>query len=653
MANRITDAQIKQITDAIENYKDGIPFPKALTTVTGLKKNTILYILERNPELRGRIEAKGIEYVQSSSDEDFLKIYNSKDFKHNCYLELVRNADERFDKVIEKRIETFTGFLSCVKLGLSLGVSRHKVSKRIKSNKLLLKKFQTKAQLLIMRSASNGGLRDEELYQKGILSGTSLEPKLKEYVRKRWFAIVLRAITDCKEVPNIPAIVCQIRFLGENGRTIISSTLKSESSLVRVAIEKGIQNIVALDDNQFIAFFEEHNKVIPADHIATKVFEKVVYPRLDTLIRKKMEAYSDVLTYLGLQRDFDDKIHRDIIKNRIHANPELRRMWLEKQGLTIDQINALEVEYGKDPALMVSIGERLEHLSIFRECVALMEQIPATFTATEKTLGISLYPQPLARASRNVERTIDLVEVRIQEIRKGTVIPIDATTSPLLLEVAHRLKPDELSSILKTLGEAMPEGTPLLMTIPPHYEYGDVAIRTKPFGLELQEIGELSWGTTKEELREAGVTEDKLDQVARKMRGACLAFRFVRSGEPFSDAELTDPLFIRQEKGNGNGKSQVAHPVDAVQKMDTEYRVLLEARSELAERAILSIVDDNGREIGSVTRDFKGGKWEVKLPDELLDVSLASLGRNMAKGQKRKIEATTIQKTTRRPQKTS
>ncbi len=538
MKGKPTDEEIIEAINGIEDV------PTFMGVSRALRKKEIRYSngsiqrrSEENREIQAAMEARGIAFIDSLSDQDlFLKING-----HGWMTGLPEYASAQVNKKVAALIIKTIGEIEDVPTfpGISRALNEKgirydgdSVQKRAKENEKIQEAMEARGAAFIE------GLSDQDLFLK--INGLGWMTGLPEYasaqVNKKVAALIIKTIGEIEDVPTFPGIS---RALNEKGIRYDGDSVQKrakENEKIQEAMEA--RGIAFIDSLSYPELFLEINRTSWMQTLP-EYAKKQVNKRVDSLILEILEnrSISTAQIRQGTVRTISEELRRmgiaysmSAIYGRINANPKLWKAYFHDSGITIDQALGLTVKPDNHltPAQQVTLEERLPNLEVYREACALVNLLfGSPSSAVRATVEVSNYHSVIYAASGGTA-AVDFIPSPLA-IESGIPYADRSIDTVVMPQTVHQIRDNaNLDRLLLEAFRILREGGRLILTMPPECSLGGSALDglSERYGFTLTESLERHTHASEESLR--GLDDPK--RMKDKVEGSSNVFVFEKTG---------------------------------------------------------------------------------------------------------------------------
>jgi hypothetical protein len=581
----------KHILEAIQLYQ-GIPTASSLNKIgkgtLNFSESTIAERLEKNPELRKALETRSLEFVKTCARKTFDEFFTTCPWTFTRG-KIRRAIDEKLDKHILEAIQSYQGIPTASSLSKKgkgpLEYSDALISIRLKKNPELQKALES-------RSLEYLSTCDRKTFDECIITKqwTSARKKIRDAINKRLDKHILEVIKSYPGIPTASNLSKKYEGPLEYGTFIIRVRLKKNPKLANELEFRGLEFARTCDRETFDKCFTTNQWI----NTSGKIREAIV-ARLDKHILEAINSFPDIPMLYLLSKEGKGSLEYSCstIKERLKENPELRRAFYLKRGLTEDRINALEAEQDyPSTAFNESIKRRLPNTRIFREALGILKQFRDSFSG-ESTMEVSFYPEPLGRAAQMLGISMQRSFQRAHKLKSPDFKFETSQTyeTAVFLQFCHRLRQESLINAFNEANRILVESGTMLISLPEEYaRTPEFMIQVQDFGFELTNEGTLYTKTLSiDELASLGI--ENPGKLKQKVEQATNLILLVKT-RPAKGQNLD--CFVPASKLNGNGEF-----IPAMDEINTPESILADLSSIFARRAdgleegfILSVLDD-------------------------------------------------------------
>ncbi len=582
----------KEILQTIESY-DGVPTLNNISKEGGGPLNisfgTIAERAQKNPKIEEAIDQKGLEYVRTCDRKTFDGSIAALKWT-NVPKKIKQAINERIDGIILEEIGASNGVLTMGNLsaphGANLTYSNVLLMKRFEENPALSKAMEQRG-IAFVESCDRKTFDDSVSTIWGNVTG-----KVREKIDERLNENILEAIQDYPGVPTVYGLSKEGGGPLCYGDGIIKERIKTNKQLQNALVKRGVEFVTTCER----AIFDEYITSLKWGGSITGIVRKAIDKRLDQHILEAINSLQKISSLNSLSTEGGGPLAygRGLVERRINRNPDLRREYYIKKGLTEDRINALEAEHDVPGSSFVeSIKRRLPNTRIFRESLGILKQFRSIF-GNKEVLEVSFYPEPLQRAANMLGIHTSSEYLRAHKLKR-TDFRFESDQqfdSIAMLQFFHRLNDESLVNILNEANRILVEAGALLISLPHEYSrtYAFES-QVQNFGFELKTEGTLYTRTLGiEELAALGIEDP--ERLKQKVEQATNLIMLVKT-IPATGQELDG--FVPAKRQNGNGifvpsMDEINTPEELLHVLDSVFQ---KKTPGLAEGFILTVLDDS------------------------------------------------------------
>ncbi len=413
----------------------------------------------------------------------------------------------------------------------------------------------------------------------------------KNMIYARLDAIIFTKIEECDRVPTAWALAKTM----DVSHGTISRRLEVNASLAEAMEHRGREYLEQLP--------EERIKFMVSGSGSSKLpnyAKNIIHARLDTILLREIKDFDGIPTLRALGNAIG--IHHTSISSRLEANPSIWIAYYARRGLTPDQAVELALERKEESqSASLALSQRLKNLSAFREMIGLIRCLGNLLAAS--VAEVSLYPQPLAKAAKELGLDMDVHHVPMDTFRKEGCEAIPRADT-VVLQSIHRLSAQALTNLFQELHKNYPYSAVIATFSTEHLCTDSFLGALRKNGYEVKESGIMSISPPDDEtLRSCGIQEDDISRVRAKM--ACQFSVLLLDLLPGSE-ETDIPELEKISTTNGKAiLSPDAQPIDVPDEANQRVSVRFSATtSVLSSMPFVVDIEEGGRRLATVGYDM-------------------------------------------------
>jgi len=494
----------------IRNFTD---FPSAVRIgkASNLCCTAVSARIRHNRRLAAAQKRKVREYVGNLSDQEFLSNASNVGWIRMILPYGKNIIYGRLDRLIFRAIMDCEGYPNLEALKRALGPGYRTINGRLQKNRKLKDAFSGKRKQFIDNMTEevaiacvrgNGGF--------GYFSNHA-----KEAIFAKVDAFILRGIKECETVPT-PFSLSKALMIN---REIITQRMKKNACLGAAAIEQGISHVNKMPENEFISKASRKGGLPGA---WPEEVRKAAKERIDRIVIHAIEEFEGIPNFSRLGKALG--VSHSFFEHRVKDNPDVWIAYYSKRGLTEDQAIELALERGEqNNSTRRILSERLQNLYAFREMVAVARCFGDLLR--KKVLEVSLYPEPLKKASDEIRANIDTIYADMAGFRRNSNISMQKADAAVLQSI-QRLTPEGITRLFQSLRNALGSDCPVIATHSSDYAPSeDFLLALRENGFLLQERGLLLVEPPSEAIMVSlGTDPSKIRRMMEKMAGQSHVF---------------------------------------------------------------------------------------------------------------------------------
>jgi len=542
MSTHNLDARIAR---AIPKLKD-VPSVSALARLRGFPTSkTIRKAIDMNPALKYAMEERGTRYIRGLRNSDILSLVSDSTRIANFPDYALELVHARFRRILLAEIKRFNGFPNAMTLSELDSFPSPKTIRGCIASDTVLQETLRRKQIGYINSLEGKGII-RFMNQTNV---QDLPDYAGEAVQQKLDAFILDTIGNLEGVPTPHSVARQM----ESGTLRIRKRIEANQELQHAMETRGRKYILSLPEQRFLSWISESGRLSRLPEYANRV----IHERFDKMILREMKKSPKPPTSKSLSRVKGFPV-KETIKKRIHANTVLWMEYHRRLGHTPDQAVELALQRDDDSiAAKEALAIRLRNLHAYREMVGLIRCFGDLLKG--KIAALSLYPEPLAKASKEMGAGLDVIHVPLRPFKQGreTIIP---KADVAVVQGLHRVR--SMRNLFNRLYESIGPGATALFTYSERHAtaegFEEAAYRN---GFVQVDSGTVFIRSPSDDtLLTHRVAKHDMERVRRKLSGESKAMLF-RTISLREDADI--PRLVRiQENGEEKLRSPDAEAIE-------------------------------------------------------------------------------------------
>jgi hypothetical protein len=315
-----------KILRAISEY-EGVPNPRGLEFATGVSALTITKRVNASPAIQERMEKRGRQWLETSSDESFVAKCKACELGGQLPAYAKAIKERRIAILILKAIKNFEGIPYPTSLARAIGLDKHSIVFHINNSPEIQERMEERGRKWLL------GISEKEFLELHYSGGgvTKMPAYAKKLVEQRIKEILLGRIGTFEGIPTL------VSMEDSEGikRAKISKYLKAYPELKERMEARGRKWLLGIEEKEFLKRYSkgEFKGSLPA------YAKELAAERLDSIILRGADAFEGVPTACRVADCIG--IGKTAVLNRAKYNPEIAarmekrgRRWLRGLGKT-------------------------------------------------------------------------------------------------------------------------------------------------------------------------------------------------------------------------------------------------------------------------------------------------------------------------------